>query len=90
MKKTIEFVITGRVQGVGFRYFVFTNAQRLQLDGWVKNEWDGSVSGVAAGFEDVLQQFCHLLQRGPTMARVERILVAESSLDAGDGFRISH
>jgi acylphosphatase len=90
MRKTIEFRVTGRVQGVGFRYFVFTEASRLQLNGWVRNEWDGSVSGLAEGPDELLQIFCSLLQKGPSMAWVERLFVSESIQEAGDGFRISH
>lgn len=55
----------GRVQGVGFRYFVQQNAGNLELFGWVRNRWDGSVEVVAEGPQDALEILLLALQRGP-------------------------
>ena len=57
--------VEGRVQGVGFRYFVLENAAKLELTGWVRNRWDGSVEVLAEGSHVKLQSLFHTLQRGP-------------------------
>ena len=63
----------GRVQGVGFRYYVCREAQALELAGWVRNEADGTVTGEAAGDFSRLEAFRDILQRGPSGARVTRL-----------------
>lgn len=68
-----EIQIAGRVQGVGFRYFVVQKAKEFGITGWVKNTVDGGVLVVAQGEEAVLDTFTDFLQIGPTMARVDRI-----------------
>lgn len=68
-----EIHITGRVQGVGFRYFVLQKAKEFGITGWVKNTTDGGVIVVAQGEESVLDTFIDFLQIGPTRARVDRI-----------------
>ena len=70
-KKTrLHAVVKGRVQGVGFRYFVEDNAARLGLSGWVRNLWDGSVEVTAEGERQDLEKLLKALQRGPVSARV--------------------
>jgi acylphosphatase len=64
-------IIRGRVQGVGFRYWVLAEAQRRKLTGWVRNLRDGSVEVEAQGDEDTLFEFEQLLWRGPTLSRVD-------------------
>jgi len=68
-----RFLVRGRVQGVGFRWFVLREAETLQLRGFARNLHDGSVEVVAAGSEGALAQFGQTLARGPAMARVERV-----------------
>jgi acylphosphatase len=68
--------ITGRVHGVGFRYFVYREAQSLGLVGWVANEPDGSVQCVAEGPRDRLEALLDLLREGPPAAIVEGVSVA--------------
>lgn len=55
IRKHIKFY--GRVQGVGFRYSAYYNAQMLGLTGWVRNEWDGSVEMEIQGTEGQIQRF---------------------------------
>jgi acylphosphatase len=69
----IEADVLGRVQGVGFRYFVQTAARRLQVTGWVRNNSDGSVSVLAEGDVPQLSKLVHALQHGPSLARVEKV-----------------
>lgn len=69
----LEARVKGRVQGVGFRYFVLSEAGRLGLTGWVSNEQDGSVACVAEGPRDDLELFLDALKEGPAMAIVEYV-----------------
>ncbi len=68
-----RWVLSGRVQGVGFRWFVLNNAQALGIRGWVANMDDGSVEVVGQAPEETLEQFGRLLAKGPTAARVTEI-----------------
>ena len=65
-------LIHGRVQGVGFRYFVLDQARRLGLVGWTRNRLDHSVEVVAEGDADSLEQFLAALRRGPRASEVTR------------------
>jgi acylphosphatase len=69
----LEARVKGRVQGVGFRYFVLSEAQRLGLTGWVANEQDGSVQCVAEGPRADLERLLEALSEGPAMAIVEHV-----------------
>jgi acylphosphatase len=66
-------VVQGRVQGVGFRWFVLRHAQDLGLIGWVANRPDGSVEVVARGPDDAMDRLDILLRSGPRLARVDRV-----------------
>jgi acylphosphatase len=68
--------VTGRVHGVGFRYFVVTEAYAMGLVGWVANMADGSVECVAEGPRDRLERLLARLREGPAAAIVERVDVA--------------
>ncbi len=70
----IDATVVGRVQGVGFRWFVADVARRLELSGWVANERDGSVRCVAEGPPVALEELVAELERGPLGARVERVI----------------
>jgi acylphosphatase len=67
--------IEGRVQGVGYRYFVVDEAQALGLNGWVRNRWDETVEVVAEGPRPALETLLNALQRGPVQAQVTQIKV---------------
>jgi acylphosphatase len=66
----LEATVHGRVQGVGYRYFVVSEAMDLGLTGWCANEQDGSVHVVAEGPRVDLERFLRILQGGPIMADV--------------------
>jgi acylphosphatase len=72
--RRLHVIVRGRVQGVGFRYFVDDQARALGLSGWVRNLDDGStVEAVAEGPEDRLRDFEARLRHGPRFARVESL-----------------
>ncbi len=72
--KRLEAVISGRVQGVGFRYFTTRCADSIGgITGWVKNEPDGTVKLVAEGAAKNLEQLLKKVQKGPTSARVSNV-----------------
>ena len=70
-----QAVVTGRVQGVGFRWFVQQHAARLRLTGYARNLPNGDVEVVARGDEPHLQALIGELKRGPGMSRVEGVHV---------------
>ncbi len=83
-----EYVVHGRVQGVGFRYFVQRCADQLSLGGWVKNRFDGAVEVYAVGSPDRLASLKQRLLAGPAMARVERVVEQPAAVRPETGFRI--
>jgi len=72
-----QFVVFGRVQGVGFRFFAEDAALREGLSGWVLNRPDGTVEVHAEGEKEAVERFERALGSGPPGARVQRIEVAE-------------
>jgi len=68
-----KYVISGRVQGVGFRYFAEREANQRGIRGYVKNLWDGSVEVYAIGDAIALEEFKRRLAEGPRSARVTGI-----------------
>ena len=68
-----KFVVSGHVQGVGFRYFVLREASALGLSGYVRNERDGSVFVYAEGEEGLVSRLNDVLSVGPQRSRVERV-----------------
>jgi acylphosphatase len=78
----LHAVITGEVQGVGFRFFLIRHADALGLSGWVRNRDDGAVELVAEGSRLDLEQLLRYAGEGPRMARVARV-DADWSVAAG-------
>lgn len=75
----MEALVSGRVQGVGYRYFVRDAALQLGLAGWVRNTQDGCVQVVAEGPRERLMRLLLLLERGPRLALVDRVQAEWSS-----------
>jgi acylphosphatase len=69
----LHAIVTGQVQGVGYRFFVEGHAKSLGLTGWVRNRGDGSVEVVAEGEIGRLQQLLTHLQLGPRFSEVESV-----------------
>ena len=78
-----RFLIRGRVQGVGFRWFVEREAFVLQIAGWVRNNPDGTVEILAQGTRDQLAGLHSRLREGPRAARVDHVEVSEAQPVAG-------
>jgi len=72
-----RFVVSGRVQGVGFRYFVEAQAHREGLHGHVRNLDDGRVEIEAEGDAEAVERFERAVQRGPAGARVDACVVTD-------------
>ena len=68
-----RYCVRGRVQGVGFRWFVMVEAEKLGLAGYVRNLPDGTVEVVARGTREAMRRLEEGLARGPSMARVDGV-----------------
>ena len=90
MRVARRYLITGRVQGVGFRFFTEAAAAREGLHGWVRNLPDNRVEIVAEGDAEALQRFERHIRHGPPGARVEKVELDDmvpSDRDTGFGIR---
>ncbi len=84
-----RYVVRGRVQGVGFRWFVEREAHVLGIAGWVRNNHDGSVEVLAQGTRDQLLGLHSRLREGPRAARVDAVEVSDAQTVNGlSSFRI--
>lgn len=83
MRMARRFIVSGRVQGVGFRYFAQDAARRENLHGYVTNQDDGSVEAVAEGEAESVERFERALRQGPSKSRVEHVMVDD--LDPAQG-----
>jgi len=77
MRRARRYVISGRVQGVGFRFFTEAAARREGLHGWVRNLADGRVEIEAEGDAEALERFERHIRHGPAGARVENVEINE-------------
>jgi acylphosphatase len=68
-----RYLVRGRVQGVGFRWFVEREARALGISGWVRNNADGAVEVLAMGSGEQLSALKQKLQQGPRAARVDAV-----------------
>ena len=87
----LHFLIKGRVQGVGFRWFVQREAGELDLHGWVRNTEDGDVEVVASGSATDLAELRASLRRGPRGSRVDHLIehyLDDSEAKGLNSFRI--
>lgn len=81
----LRVTVTGRVQGVSFRYYTRREAVNLGLKGWVRNELDGSVLVVAEGDSSQLEKLLTYLHIGPPSAIVQQVMVERSEGPANFG-----
>lgn len=80
-----HYLVKGRVQGVGFRWFVHREAAELGLRGWVRNTEDGCVEVVAAGEPEGLAELKEALRRGSRGSRVDAVVEHELVESEGEG-----
>lgn len=73
MNKTIRVLISGRVQGVGYRAWTVSTASSFNLKGWVRNRSDGTVEAVFSGHEEKVASMLEACKQGPPAARVDKI-----------------
>ncbi len=85
---TRRYLVAGRVQGVGFRYFVRAQARRMNVRGWVRNTPDGRVEAVATAEVDVLVLFEERLRRGPELSLVDGLEVSDLVEESFAGFEV--
>ena len=86
--ETRRFVISGRVQGVGFRWFVEREAAQLGVTGWVRNCSNGDVEVMATGTGDQLNALRRKLEQGPRASRVDHVGESSAPLLDAPSFRI--
>ena len=85
-RHVVRLVVHGRVQGVGYRAWAADTAQRLGLDGWVRNQRDGSVEILAIGDAQAIDALAAACRRGPPSAVVASVETAEGQDDGCLGF----
>lgn len=86
--KRVRVIIDGRVQGVGFRYFVANNAKKHSIKGYVQNLSDGRVEIDAEGDYENLHLFLSHCKKGPSLSRIDTFLVSDITYFGFDRFRI--
>ena len=79
MKK--HLVISGRVQGVGFRYWLRRKAEEKNIFGWVKNKTEGDVEALIIGNEKEVSDLIKLCEKGPSSSNVDHIKISEYKKD---------
>jgi acylphosphatase len=91
MRVSRRFVVTGRVQGVGFRFFVYEAARAEGLSGWVANRADGRVEIALEGDGESVDRVDRHIRRGPAGARVDHVEAFDDApSDRYTGFEIRH
>jgi acylphosphatase len=86
--ETVRLVITGRVQGVGYRAWFEEEALELELSGWVRNRTDGSVEALVHGDKRKIEDLVKACHHGPRLSRVDKVTVEPAQWDGKTGFRV--
>lgn len=85
-----RFLIFGKVQGVGFRKYIKSVADKCNLNGWTRNLSDGSVEAIIEIADEKLDEICALIKKGPVKSEVDKMLVQNISYNIDNtGFVIS-
>ncbi|UUZ61529.1 acylphosphatase [Nocardioides sp. B-3] len=88
--KAVRATVTGRVQGVSFRYYTEERALELGVTGWVRNEPDGSVALHAEGDDRAVDALVEWCRTGPAPARVRDVAVREATETGATMFETRH
>jgi len=89
MKKHYKLTVTGRVQGVGYRFSCMEAAYRYEIKGNVRNQPDGSVYVEAEGSEESLAEFISWCRKGPMWSKVSGVEIEEGDVKDYDSFEIT-
>jgi acylphosphatase len=88
MRKTVSILVSGKVQGVGFRFYTKKKAQEFDISGFVQNKSDGTVYIEASGEEIDIETFLEWCKQGPAWARVLDIRISKIPVREWNGFEI--
>ena len=88
-KKAQHFTVIGRVQGVGFRYFVYRHANSLHLGGWVRNRENGEVEAHVEGRPEDVLKLERLIRKGPSFSFVSECRLREVPVEGFETFSIA-
>lgn len=88
--KTVRILLSGIVQGVGFRYFAYRKAKKMGVTGYVRNLSDGRVEVVAEAEDSVLEDFINEIENGPPFAYVSKMELEELTPMHFDTFEIKY
>lgn len=84
-----QLIVSGRVQGVGFRWSTLQLARDLNLTGWVQNELNGTVKISVQGPKENVQHFINIIRQGPTAyAHVSQVKVSQGKIESYQNFTI--
>jgi len=86
----VEVRVTGRVQGVSFRWYAVREARRLGLAGWVRNEPDGSVAAHLEGPDDAVEEMVAWCRHGPRAAVVDGFEVGDAAPTGASSFEVGY
>lgn len=84
---SLRIRVEGFVQAVGYRHFAIEEANKLGLDGWIRNRTDGTVEILASGATKTVEAFVAACMRGPRDARVKNVELHNAEPPAEKGFR---
>lgn len=90
MSKAVSVRITGRVQGVSFRWYAVQQADRLGVRGWIRNEPDESVAGHFEGPDDAVDAMVAWCRHGPSYAAVRDVAVRDAPPTGADDFGVRY
>ena len=90
MAKAVSVRVTGRVQGVAFRWYAVQEAERLGVTGWIRNEPDESVLAHVEGPDEAVDAMVGWCGRGPSYAAVRDVAVTDARPTGADDFRIRY
>lgn len=82
--KRYRATLTGRVQGVGLRFFTMENANKLDITGWVKNMADGTVTMEMQGKDSAITELANILKKGNFIIKVETFTAEEIAVVEGE------
>jgi acylphosphatase len=81
-----RLIIAGRVQGIGYRDWMVSQAHALGIDGWVRNRADGTVEALVSGTTDAVEELARACRRGPRLAQVTSITEEKAEPPQEPGF----